>query len=138
MSDELLDPPLTPAEQAELAELEALLEAKNHFELSAGARKQGLADLLGQLERPKVRKLSRRPSAVVWWSLPLAAAVILAWLVPLGPERAPVSPRASALMEAQNAHLTARLTGAPLPREELDRVQAEYRHDLLASLEADR
>lgn len=122
-------------EHAQLTALADLVSVKGHFELSPGARARGLE----QLERDLTARAKRkRPIVSLWWSLPVAAAVLLAWLLPMTPAGESAAPTTPALLEAQNAHLTARLTGVHSPRDELERAQKSYREELLAALEKAR
>jgi hypothetical protein len=131
------DAELTPDEHQGLTELATLLTVAARFELSPEARRQGLTALDVALES-RAGRAQRRPIVSWWWSVAALAAISLAWLLPLSPERAPALPTAPALLEAQNAHLTSRLTGAALPRDDLERAQTEYRQELLAKLEGKR
>lgn len=129
----------TPApdarEYAKLTALADLVSVKDHFELSPGARARGLEQLAKDLN---VRAPRKRAIVPFWWALPVAAAILLAWLVPLAPLGESPAPRTPALLQAQNAHLTARLTGLHIPRDELDQAQKSYREELLAALEKAR
>lgn len=122
-------------EHARLTALADLVSVKDHFELSPSARARGLEQLQRDLNTGAKRK---RPIVSPWWSLPVAAAVLLAWLLPVTPAAESAPPTAPALLEAQNAHLTARLTGLHSPRDELDQAQKVYRDELLAALERAR
>lgn len=129
----------TPApdarEHAEITALAQLVTVKDDFELSGAARARGL---LG-LERALVQHTrKKRATVALVWSLPVAAAVLFAWLLPLSPAPEGPPPATPALLEAQNAHLTARLTGAPIARDEYDRAQKAYRQELLLALEKRR
>lgn len=132
------DAPLTESERADLSALAHLVGQAPHFELPLEARARGLAELESLLDRHEKRRSRTKPVVSWWWSVPLAAAVLLAWLLPLSPERAPVAVEPDELAVAQNAVLTARLTGGPIPEGELERAQTAYREKLLASLEHDR
>lgn len=150
MSDELVprvlapetelenETPPTPAEHTMLVELGSLLTLASQFELSTEARQRGLAELDVHLEARATQRRRARPVLSLWWALPVAAAVAIAWLLPLAPEKMAVPRQTPALLEAQNAHLTARLTGAPLFRDDLERARASYRQELLATLEKGR
>ena len=127
--------PLSVREHAELTALADLVATEAQFELSPEARSRGLLQLETLLDARAKRK---GPIVTLWWSVPVAAAVLLAWLLPMNPAREAAPPVAPALLEAQNAHLTARLTGLPMPRDELDQAQKVYRDELLAKLEKSR
>jgi hypothetical protein len=122
-------------EHAELTALADLVSVKDHFELSLEARARGLEQLGREL---RARAKRKRPIVPLWWSLPVAAAVLLAWLLPMTPASESAAPTTPALLEAQNAHLTARLTGLHIPRDELEQAQKSYREELLAALEKAR
>jgi|GEM_PF-2876935 len=140
-----VDAPLSDDERQALGELAALLRVADELELSAAARARGRADLetllcptpaRGEVIQPRLRRT--RPLAWVWLAAPLAAAILFAWLVPR-PRRALPAPAATAeLAVAQSALLTAELTGAPVPREDLERATLAYRQELLATLEQGR
>jgi len=127
------DAAITADEHRELSELAALLASSAHFELSPEARQRGLSALDVELSR-RAERSKQRPIVSWWWSLPALAGISLALFLPLAPARAPAPPTAPVLLEAQNAHLTSRLTGAHLTRDDLERAQTDYRQELLAKL----
>lgn len=130
-----VDPPLSDQERHDLEELGALLTAAQDFELAPAARARGRAELEALLQAQKTK---RRTRPWLWAAVPLAAAILFAWLDPLG-LRTAVPPRApSELARAQSDLLTAELTGAPVARDDLDRATRVYRQELLAALEKGR
>lgn len=132
--DEATAPP-DAREHAELTAIAKLVAVKDDFELSGDARARGLLRLERDLDQHARKK---RPVVTLWWSLPVAAAVLFAWLLPMSPAPEDSPPATPALLEAQNAHLTARLTGVPDAREEYDLAQKAYRQQLLLALEKHR
>lgn len=122
---------LTAAEKEELEQFEALLRAKDHFELSETALQRGLVELDALLDRKERRKATSKRVLWLLVPFPLAAALLVHWSAG-GKDFSPASPE---LVEAQSALLTAKLTGAPLPRDDLEAATRSYRQALLARLE---
>jgi hypothetical protein len=143
-----VDAPLLDDERKGLGQLGALLRVEGEFELSPAARERGRAELEALLRegagRGKVtepahgRRRRARPPAWLWLAVPLAAAMLFAWLLPRYQRAVPAPAASATLAVAQSALLTAELTGAPIPRDELERATQAYRQELLATLERGR
>jgi hypothetical protein len=138
MIEDEQEPAPTKEENEELERLASLLTTSAHFELSPSALARGRAEIDELLSRQASKQREHRVRVWLLWPLPagLVAALLVALVVrskagpppPLGPE----------LATAQSHFLTAELTGAPVPRKDLDRATRQYRKDLLASLGAKR
>jgi hypothetical protein len=138
MIDDEQEPAPSAEESEELERLAALLTSSAHFELSPSALGRGRAELDQFLDRQESKRAQRRLRLRIVWPLPaLLAGAFVIWLV-LRPKADGPLPLSPELTVAQSQFLTAELTGAPVPRKDLDRATRRYRQDLLASLEAPR